>query len=68
MKTFSDPIKPRSQKPKEITKSPWDFSSPCYDNRSSSFIQAGTDYGVGFNQPVGHSGAPKTNVSTLPKS
>lgn len=31
----------------------WDFDMPKYDQRSSCFISAGTDYGVGKNQPVG---------------
>lgn len=35
------------------TKSPWDFTCPSYDQRSSCFVSAGQDYGVGKNVPVG---------------
>lgn len=70
MKKFNDPIAIKGQKPqdnpKDGKKSPWDFSCPQYDQRSSSFINAGTDYGVGHRQPVGHSGDPKARVSVLP--
>jgi len=54
---FKDPIEPRSQKPKDqpVDGKPttWDFRCPQYDQRSSCFVKAGTDYGVGFKQPVG---------------
>lgn len=54
---FKDPIAPRSQKPKDhpVDGKPttWDFKAPQYDQRSSCFVRAGTDYGVGFKQPVG---------------
>lgn len=39
--------------------SPFDFNMPPYDQRSSCAIKAGTDYGVGPRQPVGHDGNPK---------
>jgi hypothetical protein len=67
---FSDPDKIKSQrpedKPKDGKKSPWDFTCPQYDQRSSNFVNAGTHYGVGINQPVGHFGNPKDEVSVLP--
>lgn len=67
---FSDPIKIKEQReldqPKNGKKSPWDFRCPQYDQRSSNFINAGTHYGVGINQPIGHSGNPKSRVSVLP--
>lgn len=67
---FSDPISPKNQSPKDKPmdgkKSPWDFTCPQYDQRSSSFVNAGTDYGVGKNQPVGNTGNPKMTVPTLP--
>lgn len=47
---FKDPISPSK---KEHGKYPWDFKSPSYDNRSSCTYNAGNDYGVGFNNPVG---------------
>jgi hypothetical protein len=34
-------------------KNPWSFSAPQYDQRSSGYICAGTDYGVGHKTPVG---------------
>lgn len=67
---FSNPLKPKTQrekdKPVDGKNSPWDFRAPCYDQRSSNFIQAGTNYGVGHNNPVGHSGNAKMRVDTLP--
>lgn len=67
----TDPLRIKKQnpkdKPKDGNKSPWDFSCPQYDQRSSKFVNAGTDYGVGHRQPVGHEGNPKQTVSVLPQ-
>jgi hypothetical protein len=67
---FKDPIKIRKQrpedKPKDGKNSPWDFRCPQYDQRSSNFVNAGTHYGVGHAQPVGHEGNPKQKADTLP--
>lgn len=64
MKTgFNDPIAPKPGKEK---KSPWDFRCPSYDERSSCYVNAGSHYGVGHKQPVGHEGNPKSRASTLP--
>lgn len=67
---FSDPIKIKHQreedKPVDGKNSPFDFRCPQYDQRSSNFINAGTNYGVGHKQPVGHSGNPKREVPVLP--
>lgn len=67
---FRDPIKIKSQreldKPVDGKNSPWDFRCPQYDQRSSCFLNAGTDYGTGHRQPVGHKGNPKMRVDTLP--
>lgn len=67
---FSDPARIKNQrpegKPKDGMKSPWDFRCPQYDQRSSNFVNAGTHYGVGINQPIGHPGNPKDKVSVLP--
>jgi len=67
---FSDPDRIKTQKPEDKPKdgknSPWDFRCPQYDQRSSSFVNAGTHYGVGINQPVGHEGNPKTSSPVLP--
>ena len=38
---------------KHSAPSPWDFSCPPYDQRSSIFMNAGTHHGVGKRQPVG---------------
>lgn len=67
---FADPDKIKSQrpedKPKDGMNSPWDFTCPQYDQRSSCFVNAGTCYGVGHRQPVGHKGEPEMRVDTLP--
>ena len=67
---FNDPAKIKKQEPKsrpeEGKNSPWDFTCPSYDERSSCFVNAGTQYGVGHKQPVGHHGDPKQRVDTLP--
>lgn len=67
---FSDPDRIKYQrpedKPKDGKNSPFDFRCPQYDQRSSCFVNAGTHYGVGINQPVGHEGNPKREVDVLP--
>lgn len=67
---FNDPIAVKKQDPKDHPgdgkKTPWDFTCPQYDQRSSCFVSAGTHYGVGHKQPIGHEGNPKTTVSVLP--
>lgn len=67
---FADPIRIKNQnkecEPEDGIKSPWDFRCPQYDQRSSNFVNAGTHYGVGHRQPVGHEGNPKSTVPTLP--
>lgn len=67
---FSAPDRIKSQrpedKPKDGKNSPWDFRCPQYDQRSSNFVNAGTHYGTGINQPVGHPGNPKAKVDVLP--
>jgi hypothetical protein len=65
MKTgFKDPIEDKKNK---VQKSPWDFSQPPYDERSSCYVNAGTHHGVGHKQPVGHAGNPKSKVAILPE-
>jgi hypothetical protein len=67
---FKDPTKIKSQreecKPEDGKNSPWDYRCPQYDQRSSNFVNAGTNYGVGHAQPVGREGAPKQRVDVLP--
>lgn len=60
---FKDPI---SVKEGKKMKFPWNFDCPQYDERSSCYVNAGSHYGVGHRQPVGHHGDPKSKVSTLP--
>lgn len=65
MKTgFKDPI---ADKPKKQMKSPWDFTCPDYDERSSCYVNVGSHHGVGFRQPVGHAGNPASTAAVLPK-
>ena len=49
-KTFKDRLTPKEDKEGDM---PWNFTTTEYDKRSSSFISAGCDYGVGVNQPIG---------------
>lgn len=53
-------------KPEDGVKSPWDYRCPQYDQRSGPWVNAGTHYGKGINQPIGHEGNPKMRVSTMP--
>lgn len=71
MKTgFKEPNAIKKQDPKDKPvdgkNSPWDFTCPQYDQRSSSFVNAGTHYGTGINQPVGSTGNTKSSVDVLP--
>jgi hypothetical protein len=68
---FNDPIAIKNQRPKDKPidgkpESIWDFRCPQYDQRSSCYVNAGTHYGVGHKQPVGHKGNPKETVPTMP--
>ena len=67
---FKDPIAVKNQHPKDHPKNGksfgWDFTCPQYDERTSSSLNAGTHYGVGHRQPVGHKGDPSKSASVLP--
>lgn len=76
MKTgFKDPTSVKNQKPidepRSMNQKSWNFECPQYDQRSSCFVNAGTHYGVGHNQPIGsheHSSngpIPMGKVSTM---
>ncbi len=71
-KGFKDPTAIKKQspkdKPKDMKSYPlgWDFRCPQYDQRTSCFVNAGTSYGHGHKQPMGHKGDPKQNADTLP--
>lgn len=69
--TFERPDRPKNQKPpyepRDGKNDPfWDFRAPQYDQRHSCFIKAGTDYGTGYVQPIGHQGHAKSTVPCLP--
>lgn len=71
MKTgFKEPNAIKRQKPMDKPvdgkKSPWDFTCPQYDQRSSCYVNAGTHYGSAMNQPIGHVGNPKERADVLP--
>lgn len=61
---FKNPIAPKNKEKKK--KSPWDFRCPSYDERSSCYVDAGSHYGVGFDNTVGHESKPKMRVPTMP--
>ncbi len=64
MKTgFKDPIAVKEGKK---INSPWNFDCPTYDERTSCYVNAGSHYGVGYRQPVGHEGNPKSTAPTYP--
>lgn len=69
---FKDPIAIKNQKPEDKPKDgkPYplgmDFRCMQYDQRSSCFVKAGTDYGVGYKQPVGSKNDPKMRADCLP--
>jgi hypothetical protein len=64
MKTgFYDPIEPKQKKNGDY---PFEFKAPPYDERSSCYMKAGDNYGVGHKQPVGHVGNPKEKAKCLP--
>jgi hypothetical protein len=46
---FHNPIAPRSVKERQA---PLSYKTPEYDERTMIF-EAGTNYGTGFNQPIG---------------
>lgn len=71
MKTgFKEPNAIKRQKEEYTTREEndrvWNYKAPHYDNRSSCFINAGTKYGIGHRQPVGHKDNPKMRVDTMP--
>lgn len=59
---FDDALKiPKGKK----IKSPWNFDCPPYDQRTSCFVDAGSNYGVGKKQPIGKEIAKNSNA--IPK-
>jgi hypothetical protein len=63
---MKDLIKDKPSPAPKTGKVAFDFRCPTYDERSSSFINAGTSHGVGYKNPVGHSSGAKMRVETLP--
>lgn len=51
----------------KMTRNPWSFDAPRYDERTSDSINAGRHFGIGERQPVGHKDKPKTFVDVLPQ-
>lgn len=52
--------------------SPWNFTAPHYDERSSCYVSAGSNYGVGVRTPTGTinheakpDAVPKGRVNTM---
>lgn len=67
MKTgFKDPIPEDKGEKKVNNEKLWNFDAPPYDERTSSFVNAGCDHGVGHRQPVGHEGNAKQRVACMP--
>ena len=60
---FKNPIEPKKGKQKA---SPWNFNQPSYDERTSCYVDAGSHYGIGHKQSVGHHGEPIERVPCLP--
>ena len=54
---FKDRTEIKHQNPKDNPASggtyPVSFECPRYDERTSGFVQSGTNYGVGVAQPIG---------------
>ena len=65
MKQFADPIRDKASK--KTTHSYWQHKQPQYDERSSCYINAGTDHKVGYKQPVGHHGDANRLSDVLPQ-
>lgn len=60
MKTgFKNPIEGKEGK---SMKNPWNFDQPHYDQRTSCYVSAGTDQGIGKRQPVGTTKASGSNA------
>lgn len=49
-KNFKNNIEERTAR---TLTSPWDFTCPHYDQRSSCYVNAGAHHGIGHTQPVG---------------
>jgi len=47
---FKNPIAPKKEKDGDY---PFEFKAPPYDKRSSCFMSAGDDWGVGHRAPIG---------------
>lgn len=58
-KGFKDTLQEKKGK---TIKSPWDFECPPYDERSSCFLNAGTNHGVGKTQNIGKFSAKSGGV------
>lgn len=55
-------------KGKSDGKNPFEFKAPSYDNRSSSSISAGDDYGIGSKNAVGKESVGSYESGPIPQS
>lgn len=62
---FKNPIAPKMKKD---GKKEWSFKAPSYDNRTSSSIPGGDDYGVGFRTPYGKEKAGSMKSGPIPQT
>ena len=58
---FKDALK---IKEKKDGKYPWTYDAPHYDKRSSHYMSAGDNYGIGHKQPIGKD--KHTNFDAVP--
>lgn len=63
MKEFKGPLQPKKVEKK---KAPWDFRMPEYDQRTSCYVNAGSHYGEGKMQPVGHASGASLYSDAMP--
>ncbi len=61
---FNNPISPKIKK--KIQRSPWNHDCPQHDESTSCFVNAGTHYGIGFNNPVGKKQITKSYSEVIP--
>lgn len=53
-------------KEKKSGRFPFAAKMDDYDSRTGCAVSVGTYYGVGHNQPTGHTGSPQAKVDVLP--
>lgn len=63
-KVLKDPIAPKQRVDGSY---PFEYKAPSYDNRTSSSISAGNDYGVGFRTPIGKDKPRSLDAGPIPQ-